>query len=197
VVRYAQLVGVLTVVLMAHPFAHAAIYVWHDPEGVTHYVDKLDNVPSEYRDAATVLVKDWERSALPPEPTSATADVPAVPAVPSAASVDEIAASSFERGLWAGRESAMVNVSEPAPVSLGPIVQNVQVVVPPQSSAIYGYPLFGPVFLPPVHQRHALAPRTRDRFIVGPGGPPPLGAAGPSPFAAAGPSPSSFFFLPH
>jgi Domain of unknown function (DUF4124) len=189
-VRCLQFVTALAILLVAQPFAHAAIYVWHDPQGVTHYVDNLDNVPSEYRGGATLLVKDWERPALPPEPAAPAADASAVA---SAATVDQVAASSFERGLWAGRESAMASLPAPPDVSLGPIVQNVQVFAPPEAPVIYGYPLFGPVFFPRFHSRRGLAPRAHGRFIVGPGGPPPLGAAGPSPFGAAGPAPVFFF----
>jgi hypothetical protein len=144
----------LAILLVAQPFAHAAIYVWHDPQGVTHYVDNLDNVPSEYRGGATLLVKDWERPALPPEPA---APAPDASAVASAATVDQVAASSFERGLWAGRESAMASLPAPPDVSLGPIVQNVQVFAPPEAPVIYGYPLFGPVFFPRFHSRRGLA----------------------------------------
>jgi len=173
-------------VIAARTFADGAIYVWHDAEGVTHYVDRLDNVPAEHRAAATLLVKDWERAAPPAEDV---APPPVAPAAPIAEPVSQVAIGSFEEGVWAGRESALA-APPPVYVSLGPIVQNVEVLAP--SPLIPVYPVFGPAFPRRRHSRHVLVPSDRGPFIFGPAGPPPLGAAGPPPIGAAGAPPVRF-----
>jgi Domain of unknown function (DUF4124) len=187
-VRCLHVVGALATLLATQTFANAAIYAWHDAEGTTHYVDNLDNVPTEYRKSATPLVKDWERAAPPAEDVAPAREAQVVP---SAETIRQISISSFEQGLWAGRQSAIAARPQPVAASVGPIVQNVQIVTPPQ--LISTFPVFGPVFRRRLHPRRLFVPRMRGRFIQGPAGPPPLGAAGPPPFGAAGPPPVVFF----
>ena len=157
----------LALILAAPALAGAAIFAWDDTEGVTHYVDNLGNVPNEYRGGAVTFVKDWER---PPAESVSLARAPDAPVAPSV-EIAEVARTSFERGFWEGHRSAMA--AQPAPPVSAPvasIVQNVQIIAPPQLATTF--PFFGPVFSVPVrlHPRRAFAPRFRGRFIHGRGG---------------------------
>jgi hypothetical protein len=196
------LIALLGTILAAPSLARAAIFAWHDPEGVTHFVDDLDNVPKEHREDSVTFVKDWQRPPPPAESVSAPpapddrSPVPSAVSVPSAQMV-EMALSSFERGFWAGRQSDMAAQPAPADVpAASPVV--VQIIQPPQ--AITTFPFFGPVFPAGVRPfRKFVFPRRffrggfffrspffhggffGGRFIQGPAGPAPLGAAGPPP----------------
>jgi hypothetical protein len=181
-------IAVLAAVLAAPTLTRAAIFAWHDTDGVTHYVDNLDNVPSEYRGGVVTFVKDWKRAA-PPAESVAPAPAPDTPSVPSVEKI-EIALRSFERGFWEGHQSAMAAQPKPVVVPASSTVQNVQIILPPQLAATF--PFFGPVF--PVRARlHPNFPRRffrgrffhgrlfGGRFIQGPAGRAPLGAPGPPP----------------
>jgi hypothetical protein len=50
-------------ILAAPTLTRAAIFAWHDTEGVAHYVDNLGNVPNEYRGSVVTFVKDLGASA--------------------------------------------------------------------------------------------------------------------------------------
>ncbi len=162
--------GVLATMLALSAPTQAAIFAWRDTEGVTHFVDNLGNVPSEYRESVVTFVNDWKRPA--PAESVSPAPAPDPPVVPSVVII-EAGPTSFERGFWEGLQSAMAAQPAPVGVSVGSIVQNVQIITPPQLATML--PLFGPVF--PVrmrqHRRHVFAPRFRGRFIHGPAGPPP------------------------
>ena len=161
-------IGVLTLILGAPSLTRAAIFAWHDTEGVAHYVDNLGNVPNEYRARVVTFVKDWER---PPAPTESVSSAPAPdPALAPSVQMMEVAPTSFERGFWEGRQSAMAAQPALVGVPVASIVQNVQIITPPQLATTF--PFFGPVFSVPMrlHPRRAFAPRFRGRFIHGRGG---------------------------
>jgi hypothetical protein len=168
--------GMLVMTLAAPTLTRAAIFAWRDTEGVTHYVDNLGNVPSEYRESVVTFVKDWERPPALAEGVS-PAPAPDPPLVPSV-QIIEVAPTSFERGFWEGRQSAVAAQRALVGVPVGSIVQNVQIITPPQLATMF--PFFGPVF--PVRgrlrPRHAFAPRFRGRFIHGPAGLSAFGATG-------------------
>jgi hypothetical protein len=159
-------IGMLAMTLAAPTLTRAAIFAWRDTEGVSHYVDDLGNVPSEYRENVVTFVKDWER---PPAPAESVSSAPAPdPALAPSVQMIEVTPTSFERGFWEGRQSAMAAQPALVGVPVTSIVQNVQIITPPQFATTF--PFFGPVF--PVrmrlHPRHAFAPRFRGRFIHGP-----------------------------
>jgi hypothetical protein len=164
-------IGVLATILAVPAPTQAAILAWRDTEGVTHFVDNLGNVPSEYRESVITFVKDWERAA--PAESVSPAPAPDLPVVPSVVII-EAGPTSFERGFWEGRQSAMAAQPAPVGVSIGSVVQNVEIMTQPQLATML--PFFGPVF--PVrirpHRRHVFAPRFRGGFIQGPAGPPPV-----------------------
>ena len=162
--------------------AHAAIFCWHDSQGVTNYVDNIANVPAQYRDQVVTFMSDAQLPKTAPHDDS----TPAAQAPQPVANVptgDPVTPTSFEQGYLAGLQASGVG-SQPnvAAASIGTIVQNVEVVgaVPFVSE----YPFFGPVFFGSarLHPRRAF-PRSafRGRFIQGPAGPPAFGAAGPPP----------------
>ena len=187
----------LAIMFAVPRLAESAIYAWQDPQGTTHYVDNLDNVPPEHRGAAALLVKDWQRTAPPPDDVAAPPAVAAVPAAPAADTVSEAVMRSFDDGVRAGRESSIAVERPPANVVFGPIVQNVQVVAPPQivptfPGFISTFPVFEQAVPGKPHRRRISTPSVHHRFISGPAGEPPLGAAGPPPIGAAGPPPISF-----
>jgi hypothetical protein len=202
------LIALLSTILAAPSLARAGIFAWHDPEGVIHFVDNLDNVPKEHREDSVTFVKDWQRPPPPAESVSAPpapddrSPVPSAVSVPSAQMV-EMALSSFERGFWAGRQSDMAAQPALADVPASPPVVNVIIAQPPQEATTF--PFFGPVFPGSVFPagvrpfRKFVFPRRffrggfffrspffhrgffGGRFIQGPAGPAPLGAAGPPP----------------
>jgi hypothetical protein len=198
--RGVGLLVALAIMFAAPRLAESAIYAWQDPQGTTHYVDNLDNVPPEHRGTAALLVKDWQRTIPPPDDVAPPPAVPAVapvPAAPAADTVSEAVMRSFDDGVRAGRESSIAAERPPANVVFGPIVQNVEVVAPPQIVSpfpgfISTFPVFEPVVPGKPHRRRISTPPVRHRFISGPAGEPPLGAAGPPPIGAAGPPPISF-----
>jgi hypothetical protein len=161
-------IGMLALILATPTLTRAAIFAWHDMDGVAHYVDNLGNVPNEYRGSVVTFVKDWERAPAPAESVSPVR-VPDAPVVPSAKLI-EVSSMSFERGFREGLRSAVA--AQPAPVSVpvGSIVQNVQIFTP--SQLVTTFPFFGPVFSVPgrLHPRRAFAPRFRSRFMRGPRG---------------------------
>jgi len=166
----------------------AAIFCWQDPQGVTHYVDDLDKVPAEYRQQIVTFVTD-----LPvPPPAPAVRDASSPPRAPVAAPIAATAArpepqraeSSFEEGYWAGMAAAQVSAApDPVPAPIGPIVQNIQIFE--ATPEIPSFLVVGPAFVPRVlpRPRRPFSPSRGDRFIQGPGGPPPIGAAGPPPIS--------------
>jgi hypothetical protein len=158
----------LALILAVPTLTRAAIFAWHDTDGVAHYVDNIGNVPNEYRGSAVTFVKDWERAPAPPESVSPVRE-PDAPVVPSA-KIIEVSGTSFERGFWEGLRSAAAAQPAPASVPVAPVVQNVQIFTLPQLDSTF--PFFGPVFSFPgrLHARRAFAPRFRNRFMRGPGG---------------------------
>jgi hypothetical protein len=166
--------------------ARAAIFGWQDPQGITHYVDDVEKVPAEYRKGIVTFVTD-----LPPRPPALpeqSLPPPAHPSEPIAATAAQAAPqrieSGFEDGYWAGMAAAQVAAPpDPVPATIGPIVQNVQIfeATPETPFFLVGGPAFVPHVFP--RQRRVFAPTRVDRFIQGPGGPPPIGAAGPPPIS--------------
>ncbi len=166
--------------------ARAAIFVWQDPQGVTHYVDDPEKVPAEYREQIVTFVRDLpqrppalpEQSSPPPAPFAEPITATAAQAAPQRIE------SSFEDGYWAGMAAAQASPPhDPPPATIGPIVQNVQIfeATPLIPSFLVGGPTFVPRVLP--RPRRAFGSTRGDRFIQGPGGPPPIGAAGPPPIS--------------
>lgn len=173
---------VLVIRMLAGPtLAEAAIYGWHDAQGVAHYVSDLENVPSEYRARVMTVVRD-----IPAPPTSSPQEPPAPVDAPApleqGTAAHQIIETGFERGYRAGL--AVAAAEEPGPW-VGSIVQNVQVVESPPllPTFISLSPFFGPVLgkTSRFHARHRFLPKGGGPFIQGPAGPPPLGAAGPAP----------------
>jgi len=184
-VRLAILSGLLATLVIATA-AQAAIFAWQDPQGVTHYVDDLDKVPAEYRQQIVTFVTDLPpRPPAPPEQSSPPAAPLAEPiTAPAAQPAPQRIESSFEDGYWAGMAAGQVSAPpDPVPATIGPIVQNVQIFE--ATPLIPSFLVAGPAFVPRVfpRQRRAFAPTPGDRFIQGPGGPPPIGAAGPPPIS--------------
>jgi hypothetical protein len=166
--------------------ARAAIFCWQDPQGVTHYVDDLAKVPADYQQQIVTFVTDLPtRSPALPEESSLRPAPPAEPiAAPAARPEPQRIDTSFEDGYWAGMAAAHVSApTDPGPATIGPIVQNVQVFE--ATPLIPSFLVVGPSFVPRVlpRPRRAFAPTRGDRFIQGPGGPPPIGAAGPPPIS--------------
>jgi hypothetical protein len=180
------IVSAVLINLLVGGVARAAIYCWYDPQGVTHYVDRLDKVPVEYRDQIVTFVTDLPPPA--PAPREESSPPPAALAEPIAATAarqePQRMESNFEDGYWAGMADARVSAPpEPAPAPLGPIVQNVQIfeAAPQIPSFVLVGPAFVPRVIPPPPRRFPLS--RDDRFLQGPGGPPPIGAAGPPPIS--------------
>jgi hypothetical protein len=161
-------IGTLALILAAPALTRASILAWRDTEGVTHYVDNLDSVPSEYRGSVVTFVKDWVRPPVPTEsvPPAPASDPPAAPTV----QIIEAGPTSFERGFWEGRLSAMAAQSASVSAPVGPIVQNVELITAPPLATTF--PFFGSAFAFPVrlHPRHVFSPRFRSRFFHGPSG---------------------------
>jgi hypothetical protein len=168
--------------LLAGPIpAGAAIYGWHDPQGVAHYVSDPEDVPTEYRAQVVTVVKDMP---VPPAPASPELPPRVEPPLPveQQPAAEEVVETSFESGYRAGLEAA--TAGDPGPW-IGSIVQNVQIIQPPPQLPAFtsSYPFFGPVLARGgrFHTRRRFLPPSRGRFIQGPAGPPPLGAPGPPP----------------
>jgi hypothetical protein len=155
-------IGVLALILAVPTPTRAAIFAWRDTEGVTHFVDNLGNVPSEYRESVVTFVKDWERPA--PAESVSPAPAPDPPLVPSVVII-EAGPTGFERGFWEGRQSAMAAQPTLGDAQVRSIVQNVEIITPPQLATMF--PFFGPVFPVRVrpHRRHVRAPRFRGRQV--------------------------------
>jgi hypothetical protein len=172
----------LVVWMLAGPaLAEAAIYGWHDAQGVAHYVSDPENVPSEYRARVVTVVRD-----IPVLPTSSPQEPPSPVDAPApvvqATEADQVVETSFERGYRAGL--AVAAAEEPGPW-VDSIVQNVQIIEAPPLLPAFISPssLFGPVLgrAGRFHDRRRFPPKGGGRFIQGPAGPPPLGAPGPPP----------------
>jgi hypothetical protein len=162
-------IGTLALILIAPSLTRASILAWRDTDGVTHYVDNLDSVPSEYRGSVVTFVKDWVR---PPAPTESVSPAPE-PDPPAAPTVQiiETGGTSFERGFWAGRLSAMTAQRAPVDAPIPSIVQSVQI-FPTAPELATAFPFFGTAFAFParLHPRRVFAPRFRSRFFHRPGG---------------------------
>jgi len=162
-------------------FAHAAIFCWHDAQGVTNYVDNVANVPAEYRDQVVTFISDPQLpKAAPQDDSPPVAQAPQP--VTNTPTADQVARSSFEQGYLAGLQASAVDAQpSPAAASIGTIVQNVEVAG--WGPLVPVSPLFGPVFVGRAHHhpRRRFSPGFRGRFIEGPAGPSPFGAAGPPP----------------
>jgi Domain of unknown function (DUF4124) len=194
----------LVILMLAGPrLADAAIYGWHDAQGVAHYVSDPENVPSEYRARAVTVVKNVPVPAAPSsqEPTARVETSAPVALGPT---TDQVVETAFERGYRAGLDLSAATAVDPGPW-VSSIVQNVQIIESPPllPAFISPSPFFGPIlgmtsrfharhrFLPKggpalgrtrrFHARHRFLPRGGGRFIQGPAGPPPLGAPGPPP----------------
>lgn len=173
--------------MLAGPrIAEAAIYGWHDAQGVAHYVSNLENVPPEYQARAVTVAKDLPPP-LPSSPPEPAAPVDTAAPAEQGVATDQMMEMAFERGYRAGLD--LVAAADPGP-SVGAIVQNVQIIESPPllPVVVSPWPFFGPVFGPVfagtggLHKRRGFfPPKTGGRFIQGPAGPPPLGAPGPPP----------------
>lgn len=186
------LCSLLISMLAAPRLVSAAIYGWHDDQGVAHYVSDPANVPSEYRGRIATVVGDVpRRSESPPREPPAREETRA-PEAPDVPATDEVLETAFDQGYREGLDSARaVDAGRPW---VGTIVQNVQVIERPAILPVFTspWPLFGPVLARPGRlgrfdgrrRFRGLQPSlsTRSgRFVQGPAGPPPLGAAGPPP----------------
>jgi hypothetical protein len=185
-VRLAILSAVVLVSLLVGAGARAAIFCWQDPQGVTHYVDDLAKVPTEYRQQVVTFVTDLppRSPALPeespPPPAPAAEPIAVTAALPQPQRIE----SSFEEGYWTGMAAAHVSApADPGPATIGPIVQNVQIFE--ATPLIPSFLVAGSAFVPRVfpRPRRPFSPTRGDRFIQGPAGPPPIGAAGPPPIS--------------
>jgi hypothetical protein len=173
--------GALTSLLAGATLAHAAIFCWHDSQGVTNYVDNVANVPTEYRDQVVTFMSDSQLPKAAPQEES-----PPVEQAPQRATniptADQVATRSFEQGYMAGLQASEVGTQPSfAAASIGTIVQNVEVVG--GTPFVPVPPFVGPVFVgrSRLHPRRSFSSGFRGRFIQGPAGPSPLGAAGPPP----------------
>jgi hypothetical protein len=179
--------GVVVMLAVLGGPASADIYVWRDSAGISHYVNDLENVPSEYRKEAMPVAKDWARAAPPPvaaEPSPTPAAVK--PETGPSSSAREIYDAAYAAGFRAGE------ILDPPSSStyVGPIVQNVQV-LPAEPRIVADHLIPVPVFVERRHrrpkpledrgERKRFPPATRAPFLQGAAGPPPLGAAGPPP----------------
>lgn len=177
------LIAVFAALVSQAIVARAAIYSWHDEQGVTHYVDDLESVPAEYRQQVVTVVKDLPARAAPSEEASLPpAELPA----PRVSAADPLADGSFQQGFQAGVETGFAEAQpKVVPASVGPIVQSVEIIQPEPTAPAFVplFPFFGRVLVPAVRlrPRHPFVPRNPDRFLQGPAGPPPFGAAGPPP----------------
>ena len=173
--------GALISFLAEATLAHAAIFCWHDGQGVTNYVDNVANVPTEYRDQVVTFMSDSQLPKAAPQEDSP----PAAPAPQSATNIptaDQVATRSFEQGYLAGLQASDVGAQPSfAAASIGTIVQNVEVLGGMPFVPVS--PFFGPVFVgrSRLHPRRPFSSGFRGRFIQGPAGPSPFGAAGPAP----------------
>jgi hypothetical protein len=172
--------------LLVAAAARAAIFCWQDPQGVTHYVDDLAKVPADYQQQIVTFVRDrpTRPPALPEESSPPPAPSAEPIAAPAARPEPQRIETSFEDGYWAGMAAAQVSPPpDPAPATIGPIVQNVQIF--DATPLIPSFLVVGPAFVPRVlpRPRRAFSPIRGDRFIQGPGGPAPIGAAGPPPIS--------------
>lgn len=167
--------------------AGADIYRWTDADGVTHYTNHPEAIPDDSRGEAP-FVRERPRAPAPPEAeVSAQSAEPASPesrpeSPAESPPMNERLATAFAAGVEAGardRQPPVVEVHAP------PVVQNVIVEAPHPEPRWIGAPVF-PVH-PPRQRRRPAPPLERrrpadpPRFVVGPAGPPPIGAPGPAP----------------
>lgn len=153
----------------------ADIYVWRDNAGVSHYTNSLENVPPEYRQNAMTVAKDWARAEPPPEPEP----VAAPPAAPAPAAAEEPHARAYYDAGYAAGLRVAENPGAVASSSVGPVVQNLQVPLPPERERIV--PFIGPVIVErrkptpeEKEENRALPPARPAPFLQGPAGPPPV-----------------------
>ncbi|MGH7899931.1 MAG: hypothetical protein ACREQQ_18385 [Candidatus Binatia bacterium] len=188
--QLARTFGVVVLLAVLHGAASADIYVWRDSTGVSHYVNDLQNVPAEYRKGAMPVAKDWARAAPPPAPAEPPPTPPAA-AKPEAEGPTSSVRDVYEAAYAAGFQAAELADPPSSTTTVGPIVQNVQVLVPEPrfvSQALIPLPFFvdhRPRARKPIDERgpahRRLPPASRAPHLESAAGPPPLGAAGPPP----------------
>lgn len=159
--------------------APADIYVWQDVTGGEHYTNSLEGVPEDRRASATLFVRERPRAA--PEPTPPAEEEPAALAAESEATEDRIV-RAFAAGVEAATGAAAQGDVEIVPAT---IVQTTEVVVEPAERDTLVVGGFVPGHRGRRPPRDGGRPEEPDRaFVVGPAGPPPIGAAGPAPVFA-------------
>ena len=179
---------VLLAALAAAP-ASADIYRWTDANGVDHYTTHPETIPEDARGDAAPFVRERPRAPAPPveatrptepAPVDEVADGREARESPHSPAEDRVA-GAFAAGFEAGSRVAPPQVVE---IGAPSVVQNVIVEADDPVPQWIGAPVFAAhprVFrrpAPPLERRRRHDPAP---FVVGPAGPPPLGAPGPAP----------------
>jgi hypothetical protein len=159
---------------------YADIWVWRDAGGAEHFTNSPEGVPPDRRSEATLFVRERPRAAPLPAVVPAAVETAAPVAVAEREPIEDDLARAFAAGIEAAAGAGVGASPEVVPAT---VVQNTEVVVeaPTRETILVGG--FARPFPArrPSREPHPRGGSPRGDFVVGPAGPPPVGAPGPAP----------------